>query len=130
MVMSSSSNPIGAVEPTSGLAGFASNAVQALKKQEQAISDGLTEGLAKSGPVMKMPDHIKERFRVWEDTFDSPEDLARVAEVKQRVTAMMESTTDYVASTVERKTQKVQLELAMKAVSKSTQGIQQLLSAQ
>lgn len=127
-----SSDAVGSISTVreTGLAGFASSIVHSLKQQELVISDSFHEGLRANGPVMKMPDHMTERFRVWEESFSSPEDLAKVAEVKKRVTAMMESTSNYVASQVESKTKRVQLELAMKAVSKGTQGIQQLLSSQ
>jgi hypothetical protein len=114
----------------SGLAKFATNAIQSLREQEENIADSFYDGLRPDGQLLKVPEHITERFRVWEESFSSPEDLAKVAEVKQRVTTMLEGTADYVTSQIESKTKRVQLELAMKAVSKTTQGIQQLLSSQ
>ncbi len=113
-----------------GLASFASNAIQSLKAQESEIADSFYEGLRPDGELLKVPEHITQRFRVWEENFSSPEDLAKIAEVKQRVTTMLKGTDDYIVSQVESKTKRVQLELAMKAVSKTTQGIQQLLSSQ
>jgi hypothetical protein len=126
------SNAVGSITEVreSGIAGFASHVVQALKQQELKIADSFQEGLRPDGLLLKMPDHITERFRVWEESFSSPEDLAKISEVKQKVTGMMDGTSEYVTSQVETKTKRVQLELAMKAVSKSTQGIQQLLSSQ
>lgn len=123
---------VGAIEKggETGIAGFATNVIESLKEQELTISDSFREGLRPDGHLLKMPDHMTERFRVWEEKFTSPEDIAKVAEVKQQVTAMMGATADHVVGQIERKTQKVQLELAMKAVSKTTQGIQQLLSSQ
>lgn len=126
------SNAIGAVNEVrpSGIAGFATNVVESLKAHELNIERAFNDGLLENAKDRNMPAHIAERFRVWEQSFTSPEDLAKVSEVKQRVTEMMRSTSDYVTSQIERKTQTVQLELAMKAVAKGTQGIQQLLSSQ
>ena len=126
------SNAVGAVNGTSesGIGRFAETVIDSLKEHEQRISDRFGDGLRADGPLMKMPDHISERFTVWESTFHTPEDLKLVAEAKRMMNDMYSNTSQYIADQVESKTKKVQLELAMKAVSKSTQGIQQLLSSQ
>lgn len=125
-------NVVGNIEPTQrqGLPGFTSRVIDSLKREEMAMSEAFSEGLRPDGSLMRMPEHMTDRFRKWEEMFSSPEDLAKIAEVKSRVTALMEGTSNYIRDTVERRTQRVQLELAMKAVSKGTQGIQQILASQ
>lgn len=126
------SNPIGSVDPAQrqGLPGFASQVINSLKREEMALDEAFSESLRPDGSLMKMPEHMTERFRKWEEMFSAPEDLAKIAEVKGKVTAIMEGTSNYIRETVERRTQRVQLEIAMKAVSKGTQSIQQILSSQ
>jgi hypothetical protein len=113
-----------------GLGGVADNIVNALKAQEAKISDTFVEGLRPDGHLMKLPTHMTDQFKKWEEAFTSPEDLALVAGVKGKVIEMAQLNSEYIQTTIERKAEKVRLELAMKAVSKTTQGIQQLLSSQ
>jgi hypothetical protein len=123
---------VGAVSGSerSGIANFAESAMEALKQHEDNISDSFREGLNPGGAIMKVPDSVMSRFKAWESAFTRPEDLAMVAAVKQKTLMAMRETADYVAEQAEKKVDRVRLELALKAVSKTTQSVQQLLSSQ
>ncbi len=129
------SEAVSAIEPTSsveksGIGAFIRNSIDELKAQEANIHESFAEGLRPDGHLMKLPDHVSDQFKRWENTFTSPEDKALVSEVKRKVIEMSESNSAYIRERVDGNTEKIRLELAMKAVSKTTQGIQQLLSAQ
>lgn len=115
---------------TGGLDSFARNAMAALEREEGKIRQALDQGLAPSGPLMSMPRHVQDQFTRWENEFTSPEDLKMVDRIKKRVTELTAENQSYIRDRVSENSDRLRLELAMKAVSKTTQGLQQLLSSQ
>ncbi|SCZ61802.1 hypothetical protein [Epibacterium ulvae] len=103
---------------------------ESIESHENRIRKSFEVGLADDSPLMSVPDHVKAQFERWDNTFNLPEDKALVEKVKRQVLELTNSNRDYVREKVIDNAQKAKLEMAMKAVSKTTQGIQQLLSAQ
>lgn len=114
----------------SGLAKFSSSVIEQLQEQENYLSVSLKDGLKKDGDLQKMPAHMTESFRRWEETFTSPEERVLIANVKRQVVEIMNESAAYTEDAVGRKSERIQLELAVKAIAKVTQGVQQLLSSQ
>ena len=116
--------------PSSELGNLWNSMIEGLRAQENDIRSGIAEGLRPNGDLMGVPDHIRDQIKTWEEAFTSTQDRKLVQELKAKIYEIHASRDAYVASQVESKTERFHLELAMKAASKTTSGIQQLLSAQ
>lgn len=116
--------------PSSELPDLLDSMVQGLRNQEGRIRTGIFEGLKPNGDVLGLPDHVREQFKVWDATFTNAADRNMVNQLKQKIMAITQSRETYVTEQVQSKTARIQLELAMRAASKTTSGIQQILSAQ
>lgn len=114
----------------SGIATFANSAMKSLQEHEDYIADSFQDGLNRNGNIMKVPPYLMERFKMWEEHFTTPEDLAMVAAAKKKTLEALRETSDYVAEQAEKKVDRVRLEIAVKAVSRMTQAAQQVLSSQ
>ena len=126
---------IGAIEAVgkvrdSSLEALMRGMVQELEAQERKFHESLFEGLRPDGELMTIPTYVQDQFRHWDETFPSAEDRKLVGEVKNKILEMIGNTQDYISERVHENSNKFRLEVAMKAVSKTTSGIQQLLSAQ
>lgn len=113
-----------------GLAGFAENALKTLEKQELKFQESFVKGLDPGGDLLKTPKFLKDQFARWDQQFTRPEDIALVAALKKQILEISAINKDVIRDKVVENTERLKLELAMKAVSKTTQGLQQLLSAQ
>lgn len=114
----------------SGMSRMLETLGNAVEHHEARIRNSFAEGLNPNGEVLGIPKHLKDQFASWDAQFTAPEDRKLVEDLKARVLEITAANHDYVRGKVARNADKMQLELAMKAISKSTQGIQQLLSSQ
>jgi hypothetical protein len=126
---------IGAIEAVgkvrhSSLEALMRGMVQELEAQERKFHESMFEGLKPDGELMTIPTYVQDQFKKWDETFTSPEDRKLVSEVKDKILEIIGNTQDYISERVHENSNKFRLEVAMKAVSKTTSGIQQLLSAQ
>lgn len=130
--MTSAISPISSVESAgkSSITDMMAGLGQSLERHENTIRDSFSEGLAPNGDVMGVPKYIQDQFKTWDQQFTAPEDLARVADLKRKVLEINTANQDYIERKIGRNADKMQLELAMKAISKTTQGLQQILSSQ
>jgi hypothetical protein len=130
MEISSISLPSDASIQTNELPNLMNALLESIRNQENNIRADITEGLKPNGKLMGLPDHIREQFKVWDNTFTSGEDRKLVDALKQKIVALVQSNENYIVDQVQSKTSRFQLELAMRAANKATSGIQQILSAQ
>lgn len=130
--MSAAVSSVTSVEPTgsSGMTRMLESLGNSIEHHESRIRGSIIDGLDPNGDVMGIPKHIKDQFASWDAQFTAPEDRKLVEDLKNKVMEITTANQDYIRGKVERNADKMQLELAMKAVSKTTQGIQQILSSQ
>lgn len=114
----------------SSLEALMRSTLQELEAQERKFHDSIFEGLRPDGELMTIPSFIQDQFRKWDETFTTAEDRKLVGEVKNRILDVIQNGQEYIQERVHENSNKFRLEIAMKAVSKTTSGIQQLLSAQ
>jgi hypothetical protein len=114
----------------SGIDTMMRNIAREIENQEKKFRATFVEGLRPDGDLMGFPKHIQDQFKKWDETFTSPEDRKLVAELKNKIIEITTNTQDYIGERVRENSNKFRLEIAMKAVGKTTSGIQQLLSAQ
>ena len=113
-----------------GFSTLANQVMERFQYHEDRIQQSFAKGLEPNGELTGLPDYVKQQFKRWDEEFTRPEDLALVRVLKQKVQALHESNVNYIRDQVRVKSDSLRLETAMKAVSKTTQGIQQLLSSQ
>ncbi|MGL6209786.1 MAG: hypothetical protein ACRC14_08160 [Paracoccaceae bacterium] len=113
-----------------GIVGIGAQIADSLKEHEAGFRKSFVEGLDPSGDLMRRPGYLREQFQRWDETYTSPEDRAMVDTLKRKVLEMAEVTSQNIRDKVRDNSERLKLELAMKAVSKTTQGIQSLLQSQ
>ncbi|MCU0910047.1 MAG: hypothetical protein MUE98_01470 [Rhodobacteraceae bacterium] len=130
--MSSSISAVTSVtsQQSSGLDALMRDMARSIEEQEKAFRDSFAEGLKPGGELMGIPKHVRDQFKLWDETFTNPEERKLVAELKSRIIEISTNTQEYIGERVTQNAKKFQLEMAMKAAGKATSGIQQLLSAQ
>lgn len=101
-----------------------------LRKNEENIRSGFTEGLNPHGKLFGLPPHIQRQFEIWDKNFTGGEERKLVEAMKKKMTEINLNTENYIKDAAQQKTAQFQLELAMRAANKTVSGIQQLLSAQ
>ncbi|MDC0659467.1 hypothetical protein N6L27_15810 [Leisingera sp. SS27] len=113
-----------------GVPGIAKNFSETLKGYERHISGDIEKSLEPGSAILKLPQHVQDQFKKWDDQFTDPETRALMEAVKKKIIEMHNSNTDYIRDKVKSNADKIKIEFAIKAISKTTNGIQQILSAQ
>ncbi|WP_299211354.1 hypothetical protein [uncultured Tateyamaria sp.] len=107
---------------------FAQGAVGDLRDKESYITDEIFKSVKSDSELMQLPDHVTELFKKWESRYTNPEDAKLVQSVKRKIIEMHGMNTDLIKNQVQSVKQKVEIEFALKGISKATSGLQQLLS--
>ncbi|MFK4064096.1 hypothetical protein [Brucella anthropi] len=103
---------------------------QKMRDHDAYIIGELDDALQLKGPLMSRPRYISEQFQKWSLQIDNPEQLALLRLVQRKMDTMHKNNRDFIKKKIQSNIQKVQLELSLKAMSKTTAGLQQLLSSQ
>ncbi|OED49569.1 hypothetical protein AB838_05770 [Rhodobacteraceae bacterium (ex Bugula neritina AB1)] len=113
-----------------GVPGIAKNFSETLQGYEQHIIGDIEKSLAPDSAIQKLPKHVQDQFKTWDNHFTDPESRALMESVKKKIIEMHGSNQDYIREKVKSNADKIRIEFAIKAISKTTNGIQQILSAQ
>ena len=113
-----------------GVPGIAKKFSETIKGYEQHIIGDIEEALSPGSEIQKLPKHVQDQFKQWDNYFTDPESRALMESVKKKIIEMHNSNQDYIREKVKSNADKIRIEFAIKAISKTTNGIQQILSAQ
>jgi hypothetical protein len=118
------------VQSPQGLNGMVDQLVRSLRQQEESITGDIREALDPSSPLMTLPKPIQEQFKQWDSLYNSPEEIKLIQEIKRKITEMHSTNQGHIQNKVRSNAAKLHLEFSIKAISKTVNGVQQLLSAQ
>ena len=118
------------VQETAGVPGISRSFSETLQDYEQFIIGDIETSLAPYSAIQKLPKHVRDQFKEWDNHFTDPELRALMETVKKQIIEMHRSNQDYIHEKVKSNAEKIRIEFMIKAISKTTSGIQQILSAQ
>ncbi|WP_420963859.1 hypothetical protein [Brucella sp. IR073] len=104
--------------------------VEKFKRSEQAIRKDIQGATDPSGPLMKKPPYVEELFQHLAALNLPPEQQALYSSMKKNMAALEQQRKQFIARSISRNYAKIQIELSIKAISKSISSIQQILSSQ
>ncbi|WP_173932934.1 hypothetical protein [Chelativorans sp. Marseille-P2723] len=115
-----------------GVDGLQTRLIETLRQQEESIVGDINDALDPSSPLMSLPRPVQELFRRWADhpKYLTPEQARLMDVTKNKIIQLHNDNRDYIRNKVAQNADKIQLEAAVKAVSKIVNGVQQLLSSQ
>ena len=114
----------------SGLENLARSLSDQFATQESYVTDKIRESVKPDSHLMRLPTHITDQFDEWDAKVKTQAEAELIEAVKKKILAVHEMRTDYIRDKVNSNAEKMRLEFSVKAISKTTSGIQQLLSAQ
>ena len=118
------------IQETSGAPRISRSFSETLQGYEQLIIGDIENSLAPDSAIQKLPKHVRDQFKEWDNHFTDPELRALMEAVKKQIIEMHGSNQDYIREKVKSNAEKIRIEFMIKAISKTTSGIQQILSAQ
>ena len=128
--MSIETNTIASSSGESSFARLAGKVGQALEFHETKIRGDIASGTDSFNAAVRKHPHLEDLLKRLDTTLENPNERKLLQTLKQRVMEVHMSKSDFMSEQINTKSDRVQLELAIKAISKTTSGIQQLLSAQ
>ncbi|MCP1846095.1 hypothetical protein ACVIHI_009126 [Bradyrhizobium sp. USDA 4524] len=102
----------------------------AVRQQEDDIAKTFQAVLDQSSPLLNIPTPIQEQFKQWDKYLRTPEEREAALAIKKKIVNMYSENSAYIRQKTQHGIDKIQLELAVKAISKTINSAQQLLSSQ
>lgn len=101
-----------------------------IQRHEKNLIEELGGVLNSSSPLMNVPKSIQAQLKRWDANVRTPEEMQEIKEVKSKIIEMYNENSDYIKSITKKNIDKIQLDLAVKTISKIMNGIHQILSSQ
>lgn len=102
----------------------------AIRQHEESITNELGEVLSSSSPLLTVPKPIQDEFKNWDARLRTPEEHQAAKAIRDKIVEIYGENAAHIQDKVRNNISRVQIDLAIKAISKTMSGVQQILSSQ